>query len=654
MLRPRPTIRQVAAWLAPCFLSVMLANEVPAQTIASAFETLGAQGCETSELLCVTVDVPLDHFAPQPSETLPITYALNPASEESRGILVYVVGGPGSVGVDDAEYYLSDISDEIIAAYDIVFFDLRGVGPDHGISCPAAMDAMLRSDGLNYDGRPDEDLRDISATVDSYIAQCADEAEHAAILGFLGTDQAVRDLEVLRQAIGAPQLHLYGHSYGTEFVQEFASVFPEAVAAVILDSVVDPELTLTQFQQSALTGAEAMLARVLSSCDADAGCAADMGGPAAAVFAALQARLAEAPITIQYPLAEGGFAAREITSTLLLTLAFNNLYSAGGRAWFLRVLAAASQGDLVPLLRDSYYELSIDVETDERISGEDEGYYLDAYYAIVCEDWTEGSDADAQMARILAATQSLAGDLPRFQGFFFQELSICARMALAASEPRAPFVGGDYPTLVMNSSTDPITPIDQAYAVFARSQNAALIVLEGGPHVVWRLEHPCAERAMLRLLIDGDLPAAPVQICQTDFIGGYTPLSLPPTPLDPLWLARSVLLEMDMDLALSGYAMDDDITSGCTRGGTVSVTETDSGADMRFERCSYWEGIEVSGSGAMTGADYEVESLRIMLSAHHAGVEIGTFAYHQDFLAETDWISGKWNGDSITTTWRRE
>lgn len=634
--------------------TLMVAQPTVALTLEEIFLGLGAVECDETELLCAAVEVPLDHFWAQPGETLEITYALNPAVEDSLGVLVYVVGGPGGTAVADAEGYLYDIAQDIIDAYDIVFFDLRGVGPEHGISCPTAMDAMFRDEGMQFDGVPSVDSGDIANVVDTYIESCAAEMPYPTVLHHVGTDQAVRDLEVFRQAIGAPELWLYGHSYGTEFVQEYAAVFPSAVAGVILDSVVDPELTLTEFQESALTGAEAILDRVFAFCDADINCSADMGMPAARAFDILQTRLAAGPITVDYPLSDGSTAPRVLDGSFLNTSAFNNLYSSGGRSWFLRVLAAANRGDLVPLLRDSYLESSIDIETNQPIPSEDEGYYPAAYYAIVCEDWTEGTDPDVQINRIAAATQSMTASLPRFLDSYFQELSICARMALPPSRPRAPFVGGDYPTLILNSSTDPITPVDQAYSVFERSQNASLIVLEGGPHVVWRMDYPCAEIAVVRLLLEGELPDAPVQICETDFTGTYIPLSLPPFPLDPLWLARSTLIEMDSDLTFLGYAMDYDAVSGCTRGGTVEAIETEDGADLIFDACSYWDGISVSGEGTITGEDYEIDRMVLNLTVTQGAFDIGEVEYHQDWTTETDWIAGNWNGAPVATLWRSE
>ena len=633
-------------------LTLALSQPAYSQSTADAFVEIGAEVCEESELLCVSVEGPLNHFEPDSGETIEITYALNPASEESLGLLVYVVGGPGGTAVIDADYYLSDIAQEVLDYYDIMFFDLRGVGTEHGISCPTALDALFREDGVHFDTGSKNVLDGIVAAVDGYIADCTAEMEFPDVLPHVGTDQAVRDLEILRQAIGAPNLWLYGHSYGTEFVQEYAATFPSAVAGVILDSVVDPELTLTGFQESTLVGSEALLDRVFAFCDADADCSRDMQMPAAQAFEILQDRLSAGSIMVDYPLADGGTAPRELDLAFLQTSAFNNLYSPGGRSWFLRVLAAASRGDMVPLLRDSYYESSIDIESNEPISDEDEGFYGAAYYAIVCEDWTEGQDPDAQIARVLHDTEMMAAELPRFLDTYFQELSICARMAVPASEPRPAFVGGDYPTLVLNSSTDPITPIDQAVAVYNRSENAALIVLEGGPHVVWRMDYPCIESAVVRLLVDGEMPDAPIQVCQTDFVAPYVPLSVPPMPLDPLWLARSVLVEMDMDLAFLGYAMDYDAVSGCTHGGTVEAVETEEGALLTFNECSYWNGIAVTGEGTMTGQDYEIDHINLTLSVMVNTENTGQIDYSQDWWTGTDWISGTWNGQPITTTWR--
>ena len=56
-----------------------------------------------------------------------LTFALSFATEESRGILFYFVGGPGGSGLSAAESYLSAFDPSLIENMDIVFVDDNGV-----------------------------------------------------------------------------------------------------------------------------------------------------------------------------------------------------------------------------------------------------------------------------------------------------------------------------------------------------------------------------------------------------------------------------------------------------------------------------------------------------------------------------------------------
>ncbi len=99
-------------------------------------------------------------------------------------------------------------------------------------------------------------------------------------------------------------------------------------------------------------------------CDAMPACARDFPGGAAAAYDALAARVNEAPVEVAYPMADGTTATRLLTSGLLETNAFYALYSPEGRAEFLRTLAAARQGNLVPILQLGYVNTYIDPETE--------------------------------------------------------------------------------------------------------------------------------------------------------------------------------------------------------------------------------------------------------------------------------------------------
>ena len=174
--------------------------------------------CDVSNLSCTSLTVPLDHRANDPSQTIEITFALSFASNESRGILFYFVGGPGGSGIASADAYLSAFDPSLVENMDIVFVDQRGIGAVHGLSCPVA---QARFDSSSA---PLADTEAILATARSYVAHCTAEIGADHLLPVVNTDQAIRDSEAFRLAIGAPRVWLYGESYGTQLVQAYAGL----------------------------------------------------------------------------------------------------------------------------------------------------------------------------------------------------------------------------------------------------------------------------------------------------------------------------------------------------------------------------------------------------------------------------------------------
>ena len=77
--------------------------------------------------------MPIDHRAAG-GGTIKIEYAIHLAEQgNSKGVLFYVVGGPGESGIAEAVPWLqfyddNDDGDRLRKNMDIVFFDQRGVG----------------------------------------------------------------------------------------------------------------------------------------------------------------------------------------------------------------------------------------------------------------------------------------------------------------------------------------------------------------------------------------------------------------------------------------------------------------------------------------------------------------------------------------------
>ena len=168
-----------------------------------ALARLGATPCPESEFSCVTLTVPLDHLDPADGRTIDVVFAVLPATGKSKGLFVTATGGPGSAGIGLADYYTSYFDPSITRRFDIVFFDQRGIGLSGGLTCPIAVAAYYRSQA------PPDDA------ASRFSADCVSELGSPSNLPYLGTKQAIEDLEVLRLALDSPHVWLYGESYGT-------------------------------------------------------------------------------------------------------------------------------------------------------------------------------------------------------------------------------------------------------------------------------------------------------------------------------------------------------------------------------------------------------------------------------------------------------
>jgi pimeloyl-ACP methyl ester carboxylesterase len=624
-----------------CPLFALALLSAPAFAEVSLFDAsagLDLAPCEQSSLSCTTLTLPLDHLANDPGKTIDITFALSFASVESRGILFYFVGGPGASGLASAESYLASFDANLTQYIDVVFVDQRGTGATHGLACPVAQ-AVFDAAPAKL-SEPEKAIE----TARTYVADCTAEMGRDDILAFVNSDQAIRDAEAFRQAIGAPKVWLYGESYGTQFAQGYAAQIPAAVRGVILDGVVDLNLDAEGFYSRYTTAAERILAQTFADCTTIASCHADMGGDAAQVYDTLAAQLSEAPIQVAFPLADGTLTKRPLTLGLLEANAFYALYSPEGRASFLRVLAASARGNLVPMLQLGYSNTYIDPATEMGI--EDSGWFSAAYYAITCTDYDSGPGTpDQRAAAIMAEAAAFAPNAPRLLRSYYLERLACAFWPHQGPATRpSPFAGGDWPTLILNGEADPITPVTMSYSVLDSARNAYGVFLKGGPHVIWGRGIACPDDIVYDLLIDGIRPQAREQACEQDFMADYIPLTLtdPVQFSSPVAIARAMDAELYQIIPLGDWDGADPMTVGCDFGGTLTVAATASGTDYAFDDCRLWHDLSISGAGVevKTGEDEDSMTLTLAASGKHSGDIVYRYSHRDEAWS----ISGTWDG----------
>ncbi|MET7482232.1 alpha/beta hydrolase [Streptomyces sp. NPDC005538] len=220
------------------------------------------------DLRCGKVTVPLDYARPG-AATLDLALARYRATGKSRGSVLLNFGGPGGAGVSELASGGKEFMD-LTNGYDVVTFDPRGVGQSSPVSCGAGADQGSAA--------TDEEPADIdSADPKVVLKRLRKAAETCAkysgpVLPHIGTVNASRDLDVMRQALGDKKLNYLGFSYGTRLGAVYAAQFPKKVGRLVLDGVDTLTEPLSEQGVAGAEGQQTALEDFLTWCVQDIAC----------------------------------------------------------------------------------------------------------------------------------------------------------------------------------------------------------------------------------------------------------------------------------------------------------------------------------------------------------------------------------------------
>ncbi|HZJ22069.1 MAG TPA: alpha/beta fold hydrolase, partial [Anaerolineales bacterium] len=389
-------------------------------TTQDLLDALGGAPCfDWSIFTCVTIEVPLDHFNPADTRTIPVTFAVLPASGARKGMFVTATGGPGYSGVASADSYTAAFDPAIPAGFDIVFFDQRGLLLSGDQTCPFAANVYYQQETSGLTPAQEAALKQAA---NAFSTDCVNEVSSPDLLPYLGTRQAVEDLEYFRQLIGDERFWLYGESYGTRFAQTYAAVHGEHLSGLILDGTVDLTYDgITYYTQQAQAFNDTLVA-ALSACNDDPTCNTDLLGDAISAYDDLTSQLSARPISFRFPLPLGGFANRRFTLSNFEFVAASQMYTESDRMMFVRALAAyTANGTLVPLARLLYIDLGLDPQTLEVVL---DPYYSDAvFFGVECQDYGyPGNSPDEKADLYLTAADPFEASIPRLSSIIYGDL----------------------------------------------------------------------------------------------------------------------------------------------------------------------------------------------------------------------------------------
>ncbi len=426
------------------------------QPAAIQFEDCGA-GRE-----CGRLDVPMDWRDPS-GPTIGLAVARVPAGnpDERIGVLATNPGGPGASGVDFIRGGGHFTGTRLGERFDVVSWDPRGVEGSAGLSC----DDDVSEGFLRLDSDPDDDAEQaaLDAGAADYAASCADE--HGELLAHVGTDDTAFDLEAIRRSLGQPLAYV-GFSYGTFIGLRYAELFPQGATAIVLDGVVDPTAALTDLLRGQAEAFEVVLTDAL--------------GDLADEWDDVAAAVEQEPV----PTDDG----RGLGPADLATGTFFAGYDPSLWEVLQQGVRDAADGDGSQLRRmaDQYRSL---------------GAYA-PYQAISCLDSENpvGGEAWAAFADELEAIS------PRFGASIANEMLPCAFWPVPSDPVNGPVLAeGSPPILVVGTTGDPATTVQQAERVAEELADGHLLVLEGEGHVGFG-RTGCVVDAVERYVIDGELP----------------------------------------------------------------------------------------------------------------------------------------------------
>ena len=440
---------------------------------------------------CARLLVPFSYSRPSWKRfSLPVIRL--PAADPGHriGSLVINPGGPGGSGVLYAQQARNVISRAILDRFDVVGFDPRGVGgSEPAIHCMTGPQLDRYYDTNDTPGTSVQ-LSAIVTESKLFASECARNA--GSLLPYVGTQNAARDLDVLRAALGEPKLTYLGKSYGTYLGAWYAQLFPRHVRALVLDGALDPDATSTDINLTQAQGFEVALHSFAANCMTLQSCPLGHNQPVSSGIAKLQAMLNRAART---PLANDLGDGRPANAALLLEGVAAALYSQSYWPTLRTGLQNAFGGDGTVLIELADLLL-------ERNSSGSYSNLADSNMAINC--------LDRPWPRNLGQWRSDAAAAARAAPQFGEAIvwgSLPCSYWTVPSYPLPKITGtGAPPILVVGTTRDPATPYRWAQTLARELRSGVLLGWNGNGHTAYMMGSSCVDNAVNGYLISGTVP----------------------------------------------------------------------------------------------------------------------------------------------------
>lgn len=442
---------------------------------------------------CATLQTPLDYANPAGGQ-MPIALIRTKATGTTGriGSLIFNFGGPGGSGVTTLPQ-LATAYAKLGTRYDLVSFDPRGIGKSRPVMC---LDDEQTDVLVAADGTPDTpaEISEMTRLRTEFISGCVKNSN--ALLPYVGTVNAARDIDAIRAAVGDAQTYYFGISYGTFLGGNYAHQFQDKVGRAVLDAAVNPTADPLEASLEQAGGFQLALGNFAAAC-ARQGC--ELGKTRAEVVASVSSllkRLDSAPLKTSDP-------DRKLTENLGFIGVISPLYSEPAWPELALALATAEAGDGTNLL----------ALADAYLDRDAQGHYTNlwsANAAVNCADSKERYTV-ADVQRVLPRFQKVS---PVFGAALAWGIVGCTDWPVtgdnAAQNVSAPAAK---PLVVIGNTGDPATPYASAPILADQLGSGVLVTLKGEGHGAYNTGNVCVQKVVNDYLLDGAVPAKGV-VCK--------------------------------------------------------------------------------------------------------------------------------------------
>lgn len=309
----------------------------------------------------------------------------------------------------------------------------------------------------------------------AFVADVEDEGQRCErawgpLLRHLGSNQVVRDMDLIRQGLGEEKLNFIGASYGTRLGALYAHSFPQTAGAIVLDAPVGPQVDMLEKVRASFRELVSLHEALFVDCsEGRLVCPPEPR----LLFDEVMAAAAELEVE-----GEIAYVWAELLSDEL------------GRQYAVRLLEIQAAGTNADVL------LELAASTNEP------GVNIVANLSVNCTDSTRDPASIEELDALLV---ELNEESPLFAFEAFPAAS-CSGWPTTRDPVPVPSAYDAPPLLVIGGTRDRRTPYHFAEEMTEALGNAVLLTSNHYGHVATTTSGACARDAVRAYLVDGALP----------------------------------------------------------------------------------------------------------------------------------------------------